>query len=49
VKAEVRAAFGAGADDALLSREYTKMWLANLAAAGDASREILAKAQPSAS
>jgi hypothetical protein len=43
VKAEVRAALGAGADGVVLSREYTEMWLANLAAAGDATREIFAK------
>jgi hypothetical protein len=44
VKAEVRAAFAAGADGVVLSREYTEMWLKNLAAAGDATREIFAKA-----
>ncbi|MDR3470561.1 MAG: hypothetical protein P4M09_02540, partial [Devosia sp.] len=43
VKAEVRAAFAAGADGVVLAREYTEMWLANLAAAGDATREILTK------
>jgi hypothetical protein len=43
VKAEVEAAFGAGADGIVLSREYTEMWLANLSAAGDASRQIFAK------
>jgi hypothetical protein len=43
VKAEVRASFEAGADGIVLSREYTEMWLANLAAAGDASRAIFAK------
>ena len=43
VKAEVQAAFSAGADGIVLSREYTEMWLANLAAAGDASRLIFAK------
>jgi hypothetical protein len=43
VKAEVRAAFDAGADGIVLSREYTEMWLANLAAAGDESRAIFAK------
>src|ERR1035441_10499340 len=32
VKAEVQAAFGAGADGIVLSREYTEMWLANLCA-----------------
>ena len=43
VKAEVQAAFGAGADGVVLSREYTEMWLANLAAAGEASRQIFAQ------
>jgi hypothetical protein len=43
VKAEVEAAFGSGADGIVLSREYTEMWLANLAAAGEASRQIFAK------
>jgi hypothetical protein len=43
VTAEVQAAFGAGADGIVLSREYTEMWLANLAAAGEASRQIFAK------
>jgi len=44
VEAEVRAAFAAGADGVVLAREYTEMWLKNLAAAGDATREIFAKA-----
>ena len=43
VKAEVQAAFGAGADGIVLSREYTEMWLANLSAAGEASRQIFGK------
>ncbi|HZP06192.1 MAG TPA: hypothetical protein VFB43_14925 [Terracidiphilus sp.] len=43
VKAEVEASFDAGADGIVLSREYTEMWLANLAAAGDATRAIFAK------
>ena len=43
VKAEVRAALDAGADGIVLAREYTEMWLANLAAAGEASRAIFAK------
>ncbi len=42
VRAEMEAAFGAGAHGVVLSREYTEMWLANLAAAGDASRTIFA-------
>jgi hypothetical protein len=43
VKSEVGAAFDAGADGIVLSREYTEMWLANLAAAGEATRAIFAK------
>lgn len=43
VKAEVDAAFAAGGDGVVLSREYTEMWLANLAAAGDASRKIFSQ------
>ena len=43
VKAEIDAAFDAGGDGVVLSREYTEMWLANLAAAGDATRQIFAK------
>ena len=42
VKAELKAAFAAGGDGVVLAREYTEMWLANLAAAGQASREIFA-------
>ncbi len=43
VKAEVQAAFDAGGDGVVLSREYTEMWLANLAAAGEATRRIFSK------
>lgn len=43
VKAEVQAAFDAGGDGVVLSREYTEMWLANLAAAGEATRRIFNK------
>jgi hypothetical protein len=43
VRASVRAAFGAGADGVVLSREYVEMWNANLTAAGDTLREIFAK------
>jgi hypothetical protein len=43
VKAALRAAFGAGADGVVLSREYVEMWLANLTAAGDTLRDIFAK------
>ncbi len=43
VRQAVRAAYGAGADGLVLSREYVEMWLANLAAAGETIREIAAK------
>jgi hypothetical protein len=43
VRKSVRAAFGAGADGVVLSREYVEMWLANLSAAGDTLREIFAE------
>ncbi len=43
VRAATRAAFVAGADGVVLSREYVEMWLANLSAAGDTLREIFAK------
>ncbi len=43
VRRSLQAAFGAGADGVVLSREYTEMWLANLSAAGDTLREIFAK------
>jgi len=43
VRQSVRAAFGAGADGVVLSREYVEMWLANLSAAGETLREIFAK------
>jgi hypothetical protein len=42
VSAALRAAFGAGADGVVLSREYVEMWLANLSAAGDTLRDIFA-------
>jgi len=42
------AAFGAGADGVVLSREYVEMWMANLTAAGDTLKEIFAQqAKPS--
>jgi len=48
VSAALRAAFGAGADGVVLSREYVEMWLANLTAAGDTLKEIFAQqAKPS--
>jgi hypothetical protein len=40
VRRSVRAAFEAGANGVVLSREYTEMWLANLSAAGDELRRI---------
>ena len=43
VRRSIRAAFGAGADGVVLSREYVEMWLANLAAAGETLRDIFAK------
>ena len=43
VRQSVRAAFDAGADGVVLSREYVEMWLANLSAAGETLREIFAK------
>ncbi len=39
----IRAAFGAGANGVVLSREYAEMWLANLTAAGDTLREVFAQ------
>ena len=41
-----RAAFDAGADGVVLSREYVEMWLANLSAAGDTLREIFSRQSP---
>lgn len=43
VKKALQAAFGAGADGVVLSREYAEMWLANLASAGDTLRQIFAQ------
>jgi hypothetical protein len=43
VSRALRAAFGAGADGVVLSREYVEMWLANLTSAGDTLREIFAQ------
>ena len=40
VRKAIRAAFSAGADGVVLSREYVEMWLANLTAAGDSLREL---------
>jgi hypothetical protein len=45
VKHALQAAFSAGADGVVLSREYVEMWAANLTSAGDTLREIFA-AQP---
>ena len=41
-KKAIHAAFGAGADVVVLSREYAAMWMANLTAAGETLREIFA-------
>ncbi len=43
VRKSVRAAFDAGADGVVLSREYVEMWLANLSAAGETLRDVLAR------
>ena len=43
VKHALQAAFAAGADGVVLSREYVEMWTANLTAAGDTLREIFAQ------
>jgi len=40
VKAAVKAALGAGAQGVVLSRKYSEMRLANLAAAGEAVQEM---------
>jgi len=45
VRHAVRAAFDAGADGVILSREYVEMWLANLSAAGETLKQIFAKRQ----
>jgi hypothetical protein len=41
VRAAIKAAFGAGANGVVLSREYHEMWLANLSAAGETLRQVL--------
>ncbi|HUA91194.1 MAG TPA: hypothetical protein VL991_01435 [Terracidiphilus sp.] len=46
VRRSVRAAFEAGANGVVLSREYTEMWLANLSAAGDELRATFFKQGP---
>ncbi len=43
VRRSVMAAFDAGANGVVLSREYVEMWLTNLSAAGDALREVFSK------
>ncbi len=43
VRQAIRAAFDAGADGVVLSREYVEMWLANPSAAGETLREIFSK------
>lgn len=43
VKKAIEAAFGAGANGVILSREYAEMWLANLSMAGDTLRQVFAQ------
>jgi hypothetical protein len=43
VRKALEAAFTAGANGVVLSREYVEMWLANLTSAGDTLREIFAQ------
>jgi hypothetical protein len=43
VHQSIRAAFGAGANGVVLSTRYEEMWLANLSAAGETLREIIAQ------
>jgi hypothetical protein len=43
VRRSVEAAFSAGANGVVLSREYVEMWLANLTAAGDTLRQVFAR------
>jgi len=45
VSRSLKAAFGAGADGVVLSREYAEMWLTNLSAAGDTLKEIFAQSK----
>lgn len=45
VRQSIHAAFGAGANGVVLSREYVEMWLANLTAAGNTLREVFAAEQ----
>jgi hypothetical protein len=40
VRGAIKAAFNAGANGVVLSREYHEMWLANLSAAGETLRQI---------
>ncbi|HWB33414.1 MAG TPA: hypothetical protein VG714_09590 [Acidobacteriaceae bacterium] len=46
VSKALRAAFAAGADGVILSREYVEMYLANLTAAGNTLREIFSAQRP---
>ena len=45
VRKSIHAAFGAGANGVILSREYAEMWLKNLSAAGDALREVFGQSK----
>ena len=44
VHRDVKSAFSAGAHGVILARDYNEMWLENLAAAGEAIREIFPQA-----
>jgi hypothetical protein len=48
VRASTKAAFAAGAHGVVLSREYYEMWLANLSAAGETTRQIFGAAASNA-
>jgi hypothetical protein len=43
VRAATKIAFSSGANGIVLSREYHEMWLANLSAAGETTRQIFGK------
>jgi hypothetical protein len=47
VRAATRIAFSSGANGVVLSREYHEMWLANLSAAGETTRQIFSGGIPS--
>jgi hypothetical protein len=45
VRRDIQSAFAAGAHGVILARDYNEMWLKNLAAAGDALRELFPHAE----